>query len=352
MGTSFETLQQQLRAAPKRWLITGAAGFIGSNLVEKLLQLGQQVVGLDNFATGHRRNIEAVSSGAGSERFEFIEGDIRDRAIVERAMQGVQVVLHQAALGSVPRSIKDPWSSHTANVDGFLSVLIAARDAQVERFVYASSSSVYGDAPELPKQEAHTGRPLSPYAATKAINEVYATAFALSYQLPVVGLRYFNVFGPRQDPEGAYAAVIPRWIGTLLQGEQCTIYGDGETSRDFCFIDNVVQANLLAALCPRQATNAVYNVACGERTTLLELYDAIVAALRELAPHLTIQPVVRSAERPGDIRHSLADLSRVEAALGYAPQVKVREGILRTVRWYLEHQPQLAATRSTESVPS
>ena len=282
--SAYDQLQTELKAAPKTWLVTGVAGFIGSNLLEALLKLDQRVVGLDNFSTGKHKNLEQVKalvSPAQWARFRFLEGDIGDLAACQRACAGVDFVLHQAALGSVPLSMKDPLGSHRSNVTGFLNMLLAARDAKVKRFVYASSSAIYGDDPGLPKVEEKMGKPLSPYAATKAINEVYATAFALAYGLPSIGLRYFNVFGPRQDPEGAYAAVIPLWIAALLRRQPVFINGDGETSRDFCFVANVVQANLLAATTANaEAVNQAYNVALGQRTTLNELFHSLQSTLR------------------------------------------------------------------------
>lgn len=325
--------------APKRWLVTGAAGFIGSNLVQRLLEGGQHVVGLDNFATGHARNLDDVKALVGPEaaaRFSFVEGDIRDLDACHRACAGVDFVLHQAALGSVPRSIKDPLTSHLVNVDGTLHLLLAARDAGVKRFVYASSSSVYGDHPGLPKVEGAIGTPLSPYAVTKRTGELYADVFQRSYGLETVGLRYFNVFGRRQDPNGPYAAVMPRWIDAMLAGRPCEIYGDGETSRDFCYVDNAVQANIRAALAPSESTGAVYNVAYGERTTLTELFFLLRDGLRALG-HDVVQdePVYRDF-RPGDVRHSLADISAAREKLGYAPTHSVREGLTETLAWYVQ----------------
>lgn len=331
-----DDLTTALRASPRTWLVTGAAGFIGSNLAEVLLGLGQRVIGLDNFATGSPKTVETVRRSAGGEAdFTFIEGDVRDADACADACEGTDVVLHQAALGSVPRSIKDPQATHAANVDGFLNVALAARDAGAARFVYASSSSVYGDHPGLPKEEAKIGTPLSPYAVSKRVDELYAQTVQDHYGLEGVGLRYFNVFGPRQDPDGPYAAVIPKWIGQLLAGEPCVIYGDGETSRDFCFVANAVQANLRAALAPAEATDAVYNIAVGERTTLNELYAALRNALAEkglvpgdLAPQY-------DDFRPGDVRHSLADISKARRALGYEPTHRVPEALRRTVDWYV-----------------
>lgn len=328
-------LDERLRAEQGTWLVTGAAGFIGSHLVERLLRGGQRVVGLDNFATGHRRNLMAVMRATNpGDRFTFIEGDIADAATCVKACTGVRFVLHQAALGSVPRSIKDPLASHRSNVDGFINMLVAARDAKVARFVYASSSSVYGDDPELPKREAKTGRVLSPYAATKHINEVYAGVFERSYGLQTVGLRYFNVFGPRQDPLGAYAAVIPRWIHALAKGEGCDIYGDGSTSRDFCFVANAVQANLRAALAEGPVSDTVYNVAVGDRTSLNQIFEAIRQRVSGAA---SIQARYL-AERPGDIRDSQADISRIRQALGYAPTHTVMQGLEETVASFTDSE--------------
>lgn len=320
-----------LRKAPLRWLITGAAGFIGSHLVERLLSLGQTVVGLDNLSTGHRHNLPIASSG-----WRFVEGDIRDPVVCRAACEGVDLVLHQAAVGSVPRSIEDPIRTHQSNVDGFVNMLVAARDAKVRRFVYASSSSVYGDAPKLPKREGEEGRVLSPYAVSKAINELYAMNFERVYGLRTVGLRYFNVFGPRQDPNGAYAAVIPRWIAALVKGQRCEIYGDGETSRDFCYVANAVQANLLAALAEGpQVTDAVYNVAVGGKTSLKQVYAMLrdrVAAKVPAAAEL--EPVMKDF-RPGDIRDSQADISRAQERLGYVPSHTVEQGMGPTVDFFL-----------------
>jgi UDP-N-acetylglucosamine 4-epimerase len=343
--TRYEITVEELRRTPRTWLITGVAGFIGSNLLERLLSLGQYIVGLDNLSTGYRRNIDDVLErvgGAGG-RFHFIEGDVRDLETCRAACAGVDVVLHQAALGSVPRSIDDPLTSHASNVDGFINMLVAARDARVGRVVFASSSAVYGDQPELPKREERTGRLLSPYAATKLIDELYAGVFQKVYGVQTIGLRYFNVFGRRQDPRGAYAAVIPRWVAGLLSGETCTIFGDGETSRDFCYIDNVVQANILAATVPDEAaTDQVYNVACGERTTLGELFGMIRAGLAEHRPELSNVSPLHEGFRPGDIRHSLADTTRIEQRLGYIPTHTVAQGIGEALAWYVESNGRVA----------
>jgi UDP-N-acetylglucosamine 4-epimerase len=335
--STYETTRDSLRANPRVWLVTGAAGFIGSNLAQELLSLGQEVVGLDNFATGHQANVDAViASNTGSaERFRFIEGDIRDGAACASACKGVDYVLHQAALASVPRSIKDPVSSTQVNVDGFLNVLVAARDAGATRVVYASSSSVYGDARTIPQVEHGTGRVLSPYAATKATNEMFASVFQRTYGLEAIGLRYFNVFGRRQDPNGAYAAVIPRWTARLLGGEACEIFGDGSTSRDFCYIAHVVQANLLAATAPSgEATGEVYNVACGSETSLNELFRMIRDNLASYVPAVAAAEPHYAPERAGDIRRSLADVSKAGRLLGYAPAYRVDAGMQETLSWY------------------
>ena len=330
----YQALQAQLREQPQTWLVTGAAGFIGSNLVEALLRLEQRVVGLDNFATGHRRNLDEVQglvTGGQWSRFSFIEGDIRDLPTCQRACAGVDRVLHQAALGSVPRSLADPITTNEVNITGFLNMLVAARDAGVKRFVYAASSSTYGDHPGLPKVEDVIGKPLSPYAVTKYVNELYADVFARAYGVPSIGLRYFNVFGARQDPNGAYAAVIPRWIAALIQGDTVQINGDGETSRDFCYIDNVVQANLLAAtVSDPAAIDQVYNVAVGDRTTLNSLFDQ----LRTLLNKTQAQAQHRDF-RAGDVRHSLADIGKAQALLGYVPTDRIADGLGKAMGWYL-----------------
>lgn len=335
----FEQFPRQFRDIPATWLVTGAAGFIGSHLVQQLLGLGQWVVALDNFATGHQRNLdEAVGQVAAVDaaRLRFIEGDIRSPADCRRAVAGVDFVLHQAALGSVPRSLEDPALANEVNVDGFLNMLIAARDGGVRRFVYAASSSTYGDHPGLPKTEGTIGKPLSPYAVTKYVNELYAEVFSLAFNLEVIGLRYFNVFGPRQDPEGAYAAVIPRWFGAVMEGDSCHIHGDGETSRDFCYIDNVVQANLLAATANNpEAVNQVYNVAFGGRTTLTELYLQIRNLLQEMRPQLAVKPALYGDLRAGDVRHSQADISKAARLLGYVPGCDVASGLAKTAAWFV-----------------
>ena len=334
-----DALPDVVRRAPRRWLVTGAAGFIGSHLLETLLALDQEVVGLDNFATGHHRNLDEVRARVGEAawaRLRFITGDIVDPFTCRQACHGVDVVLHQAALGSVPRSLADPLATHAANATGFLNMLVAARDAKVSRFVYAASSSTYGDHPALPKVEDNIGRPLSPYAATKYMNEVYADVFARSYGLQSIGLRYFNVFGERQDPEGPYAAVIPVWVRSMLRGEPCAINGDGESSRDFCYVANAVQANLRAAMVDApEAVGQVYNVAVGDRTTLNQLHARIVAALGEARPGLAIDPPAYRDFRPGDVRHSQADVGKARRLLGYVPTHDVAAGLARSIGWYV-----------------
>jgi UDP-N-acetylglucosamine/UDP-N-acetylgalactosamine 4-epimerase len=336
--SAYNKLQSDLKAAPCSWLVTGVAGFIGSNLLETLLKLDQRVVGLDNFSNGKKSNLDQVKalvSPAQWARFQLIEGDICNAAVCKQACAGVDFVLHEAALGSVPRSMAEPLATHEANVTGFLNMLMAARAAKVKRFVFASSSAVYGDSPELPKVEDKIGRPLSPYGASKFMNEVYADTFATAYGFGSIGLRYFNVFGPRQDPAGAYAAVIPLWIASLLRREPVFINGDGETSRDFCFIENVVQANLLAAtINDPAAVNQVYNVALGDRTTLNELFRFLNDALRRRDPALPdAKPVYRDF-RPGDVRHSLADVSKAQRLLRFEPTRGVVEGLEMALDWY------------------
>ncbi len=337
--TALDNVRQQLTAKPLRWLVTGSAGFIGSHLVHALLDLDQTVVGLDNFATGNRRNLDEIRATVTGERWSrhrFIEADIRDSAACRLACPGVDVVLHHAALGSVPRSLADPIATNGANVDGFLNVLVAARDAGVRRFVYAASSSTYGDHPALPKVEDAIGRPLSPYAVTKLVNELYAEVFARCYGMQSIGLRYFNIFGARQDPEGAYAAVIPRWIRAMLVGEQVVINGDGETSRDFCYIDNAVQANLLAAATDDPAAiNQVYNVAVDDRTSLNRLFQLLRDAIAMHAPATPSANPIHGDFRPGDVRHSQADIGKARRLLGYAPTHRLVDGIDAAIPWYL-----------------
>lgn len=338
--TKYLEVQEHLRTRQYHWLVTGAAGFIGSNLVEALLKLGQKVTGLDNLATGHLHNFEQIKELVGADtwrNFQFIQGDIRSLEDCARACDGVDYVLHQAALGSVSRSIEDPILTNASNVTGFLNMLVAARDAKVKRFVYAASSSTYGDHPKLPKVEDVIGKPLSPYAVTKLVNELYADVFARTYGIEPIGLRYFNVFGPRQDPNGAYAAVIPLWISALIRNGEVAINGDGETSRDFCFIDNVVQANILAAQATDPAAaNQVYNIALGDRTTLNALYQAMRSSLAERIPGLHAhQPKYRDF-RKGDVRHSQADISKARTLLGYAPTHTVHAGLKQAMDWYFE----------------
>jgi UDP-N-acetylglucosamine 4-epimerase len=337
LPSGYQHTRDELLAHPRVWLVTGAAGFIGSNLVEELLGLGQTVVGLDNFSTGYEHNLdEAVGVNAGSRgSFRFVAGDIRDPAICHEACEGVDYVLHQAALASVPRSIADPVASSQVNVMGFLNILMGARDAQVKRVVYASSSSVYGDVTTVPQVEDRTGAVLSPYAATKATNEVYAAVFQRTYGLQTIGLRYFNVFGRRQDPNGAYAAVLPRWVATLLNDEQCEIHGDGETSRDFCYVANAVQANILAATVgDAAATGGAYNVACGQETSLNELFRMIKLGLARFHPPAAAATARHTAPRQGDIRRSLADIGKARRLLGYEPTHGVALGLGEALGWY------------------
>jgi UDP-N-acetylglucosamine 4-epimerase len=330
-----------LRATPRTWLVTGAAGFIGSNLVEALLLADQHVVGLDNFATGSRQTLAEVREAVGEpawRRFRLVEGDVTALATCRAACEGVDLVLHHAALASVPRSIADPVGSHRTNVDGHLNMLVAAKEAAVERFVFASSSAVYGDDEGLPKVEARTGEPLSPYAAHKAMDEVYARLFARTYGLTTIGLRYFNVYGRRQDPDGPYAAVIPRWIATMLAGERCTIHGDGETTRDFCHVSDVVQANILAGLAEApDALNTVYNVACGTSTSLTALYQAVRDTLALTMPEVRDMAPLHTEFRAGDIRHSLADIRKAVTLLGYAPRLDLVAGLAEAMPWYVAH---------------
>jgi UDP-N-acetylglucosamine 4-epimerase len=337
-AAAYQSLATTLRAHPRRWLVTGAAGFIGSHLVERLLSLDQHVTGLDNFATGFARNLEAVRALVTPEqagRLTFIEGDIRDAAACARACRDVEIVLHQAALGSVPRSIKAPLTTHEVNLTGFLRVLEAARDAGLRRVVYASSSSVYGDHPALPKVEHAVGHVLSPYAASKYANETYADAFGRCFGLELVGLRYFNVFGPRQDPDGPYAAVIPVWFKALLTGGTAAINGDGETSRDFCYVENVVQVNLLAATTTRaEALGQAYNIAFGERTTLNELFRLIRERVARVVPDAAGRTPTYREFRPGDVRHSLANIDKARTLLGYAPTYSVGAGLDQAASWY------------------
>ena len=336
--TAYEKLRTKLSRKPRTWLVTGAAGFIGSNIVESLLTLDQKVVGLDNIATSKKKNLVEVKNLVAAARwrnFRFIEGDVRDLRICRRACRGVDCVLHQAALGSVPRSIEDPLNSNASNVTGFLNMLVSARDNGVQRFVYASSSAIYGDHPGLPKVEEVIGGPLSPYAVTKYVNELYADVFARCYGVESIGLRYFNVFGPRQDPEGPYAAVIPKWIAAMMKNVAVQINGDGETSRDFCYVENVVQVNLLAATTVNpKAVNQVYNVALNERTSLNELFGMLRERLLPYFPHLKrFKPVYRNF-RAGDVRHSQADIGKARRLVGFAPTHRIEQGLDDALDWY------------------
>ena len=324
---------------PQKWLVTGVAGFIGSNLLESLLRLNQEVIGLDNFSTGYQANLDLVEQGVSTDqwrRFRMITGDIRNLENCREACKGVDIVLHQAALGSVPRSVDDPLLTNDNNINGFINMLVSARDAAVHRFVYAASSSTYGDHPGLPKVENRIGNPLSPYAVTKYVNELYADVFARCYDYKTIGLRYFNIFGKRQDPEGAYAAVIPRWVAGMIANEPVYINGDGETSRDFCYIENAVQANLLAATTDNEAAlNQVYNVAVGDRTTLNELYRILKGLLSRHKPELKQSSAIYRDYRAGDVRHSIADISKARKLLGYSPTHSIVEGLQEAVSWYI-----------------
>jgi len=340
--TRYEEVKQTLLETPKTWLITGVAGFIGSNLLETLLLLNQKVVGLDNFATGHQHNLDEVKGFVNPEQwqnFRFIEGDIRNYETCQQAISSedgnVDYILHQAALGSVPRSIADPILTNSANITGFLNMLTAAKEANVSSFTYAASSSTYGDHPVLPKVEENIGNPLSPYAVTKYVNELYANVFARTYGFKTIGLRYFNVFGKRQDPNGAYAAVIPKWTASMIKDEEFFINGDGETSRDFCFIENTIQMNILAATAPDDTKDEVYNVAVGDRTTLNDLFGSIKTALIKNDINVSMEPTYRDF-RAGDVRHSQADISKAKNALGYSPEFRIAEGIGKAMPWYVK----------------
>ena len=333
-------IESRLIEQPKIWLVTGVAGFIGSNLLEHLLKLNQKVIGLDNFATGHQHNLDEVQSEVSKEQwqnFKFIEGDIRNLDICKQAVSGVNYVLHQAALGSVPRSINDPATTNDVNISGFLNMLIAARDEKVDSFTYAASSSTYGDHPALPKIEENIGNPLSPYAVTKYVNELYADVFARTYNFNTIGLRYFNVFGKRQDPNGAYAAVIPKWTADMINNKEVFINGDGETSRDFCFIENTVQMNILAATANYESKNNVFNVAVGDRTTLNTLYQSIQSSLNTNNVVSETKPIYRDF-RVGDVRHSQADISKAKVILGYVPEFRIQEGIDKAMPWYINNR--------------
>ncbi len=336
----YAEVLSQLQKKPERWLITGVSGFIGSNLLELLLTNNQTVVGLDNFSTGYLHNLEQVQASVTAKQwhnFKFIEGDIRYLQTCREVCQSTTYVLHQAALGSVPRSIADPINTHENNISGFLNILVAAKDAGVKRLVYAASSSTYGDHPDLPKVEDKIGSPLSPYAVTKLVNELYAQVFANNYGFKIIGLRYFNVFGQRQDPSGAYAAVIPKWVAAMVTGTPVVINGDGENSRDFCYIDNALQANILAATAPEVAANQVYNVAVGERTSLNQLFELIRTGLERQYPHLTNLNAIHREFRAGDIRHSQADISKAKNLLGYVPSYTINEGLDKALQWYAKN---------------
>jgi UDP-N-acetylglucosamine/UDP-N-acetylgalactosamine 4-epimerase len=338
IASTIDNLEEQLKAEPKKWLITGVAGFIGSNLLEKLLSLNQDVVGLDNFSTGYRRNLDEVRESVSTSqwsRFRFIEGDIRNPENCQMACIGINYVLHQAALGSVPRSLADPVATNDTNISGFLNMLIAARDARVDSFTYAASSSTYGDHLALPKVEENIGNPLSPYAVTKYVNELYANVFGRCYSFKSVGLRYFNVFGPRQTPDSEYAAVIPKWIKALIENNKISIYGDGETSRDFCFISNVVQANLLAATAPDEAKDNVFNVSVGKRTSLNQLFALLKSGLGGFGINYIAKPSYLEF-RPGDIRHSQADIEKAKRLLNYMPTHTVETGLDLSLQWYVK----------------
>ncbi len=338
MTNRYQQVTEDLRKTPRKWLVTGCAGFIGSNLLETLLKLDQVVVGLDNFATGFQHNLDEVMELVSAEqwaRFTFIEGDIRDVEVCRRACDGVDFVLHQAALGSVPRSLQDPLTTNAVNIDGFLNMLVAARDARVHGFVYAASSSTYGDHPGLPKVESEIGNPLSPYAVTKYVNELYSSVFARSYGFSSVGLRYFNVFGKRQDPNGAYAAVIPKWIGAMIRDEDVVINGDGETSRDFCFVENAVQANILAALSQPEKASQVYNVAFNARTSLNQLFEHLREQLAKHGVQYDKAPIYGDF-RAGDVRHSQADIGKANEQLGYKPMHDILQGLEVAMPWYTQ----------------
>ena len=354
----YEEIQEYLTSNPHTWLITGAAGFIGSNLVEKLLILNQKVVGLDNFETGYKYNLgqaledadkalKAEKRQLNADNFTFIEGDICDLETCRKASDGVDYVLHQAALGSVPRSIEDPIRTNKSNIDGFINILVAARDAKVKRLVYAASSSTYGDHPDLPKVEDKIGNPLSPYAVTKLVNEIYATVFARTYGFNTIGLRYFNIFGKRQDPDGAYAAVIPKWVSSIIKGKEVFINGDGETSRDFCYIENAIQMNLLAAITENDdATNQIYNTALNDRITLNQLYQMIEERLIERVEGIDKKDPTFRDFRAGDVRHSQADISKAVNLLGYAPTHQIMEGLDETLDWYVDTRGRFSHNKS------
>jgi UDP-N-acetylglucosamine 4-epimerase len=349
IAAPYRHLRERLISAPKVWVVTGVAGFIGSNLLQELLTLGQTVVGVDDFSTGHRANLDEVLAPFNEvANFRMVEGDIRDLATCRTACEGADYVLHHAALGSVPWSMDDPLRTNAVNVDGFVNMLVAAKDAGVHRFVYASSSAVYGDIPDYPQTEERLGRPLSPYAASKTTNETYAVAFQMSYGLQSVGLRYFNVFGRRQDPAGAYAAVIPRWIASLLRGERCRIFGDGETTRDFCYVSNVVQANLLAATVDDvSATGKAYNIACAESVTLNDLFEMMRNRLALIDPVFSLAVPQYDAFRPGDIRYSCASIEKARQMLSFSPTHSVAQGLEEAMDWYVARARPTARSAAT-----
>ena len=339
MENRYTSIKAELKKSPKTWLVTGVAGFIGSNLLETLLKLDQTVKGLDNFSTGYQKNLDMVKDLVTDEqwqRFEMIKGDIREAADCKKACINVDYVLHQAALGSVPRSIENPLITNDSNITGFLNMLWSAKEAAVKSFTYAASSSTYGDHPGLPKVEDKIGKPLSPYAVTKYVNELYADVFARTYGFKANGLRYFNIFGQRQDPDGAYAAVIPKWFSAMINNETVFINGDGETSRDFCYIDNCIQANILSATVEEAASfNQVYNIAFGQRTTLNQLFEYIKERVTPVVPHAGDMKVTYRDFRAGDVRHSLADISKSSERIGYKPLFSVKDGLDVAAKWYL-----------------
>lgn len=333
----YDDVKNEIFSNPRTWLVTGVAGFIGSNLLESLLKVNQRVIGLDNFATGHQYNLDEVKYSVSKEQwsqFKFINGDIRIYGDCQLAVKGVDHVLHQAALGSVPRSIEDPITSNAANITGFLNILNAANEEKVKSFTYAASSSTYGDHPALPKIEENIGNPLSPYAVTKYVNELYAGVYARTYGFKSIGLRYFNVFGKRQDPNGSYSAVIPKWLACMIQNKEINIYGDGKTSRDFCYIENVIEMNILSAVAPDKARDEVYNVAVGDQTTLDELFDLLKSELDQVG-YATSSKKTYLKPRKGDVRHSRADIKKASQFLGYSGKFDVSQGLRLTIPWYL-----------------
>jgi UDP-N-acetylglucosamine 4-epimerase len=357
--TDFQELKEALSVAPAAWLVTGAAGFIGSNLLEALLRLGQSVTGVDNLSTGRAENLAQVQAAVGPalwKKFTWMQGDLRDAALCRRATRGADYVLHEAALGSVPRSLEDPLRTHDSNVNGFVNILSAARLSGVKRFVFASSASVYGDSTALPHKENRIGRSLSPYAVSKRVNELYADVFAKCYGMESIGLRYFSVFGPRQTPDGPYAAVIPKWIAAMIQNEPVCINGDGSASRDFCYVANVVQANFLAAATQnRQALNQQFNIAVGAQTTLLELFEMLRGRLAPGHPHLRDLQPRHASFRPGDMLHSRADIGKARRLLGYKPSHNLQQGLDEALEWYVRHlsaKPKDAAPQLQTAIQS